>query len=70
LSTAGKLLLMPFPLFSNLAGIAKGVALNGVLPYIVANTIFAIFILSAEIPKGVALVVLPKGLQIQIIASC
>ena len=31
---------MPFPLPSNLAGIAKGVALNGVLPYIVAKTIF------------------------------
>ena len=43
---------MPFPLSSNLAGIAKGVALNGVLPDIVANTVLHIFTLLAEIPRS------------------
>ena len=58
---------MSFPLYSKSAGIAKGVALIGVLPEIVANAICARIRLLVDIPKGVALVrVLPGGKKLWI----
>jgi len=48
-------------LHSNLAEIAKRVALNGVLPDIAADNIFANLTVLTEIPKGVVLLLMPKN---------